>query len=91
MVNNQNQQNRSNRPAPEGNRENPEGENNRGEILNSGHNIDSRQIKNLIKSSLEPLPTDPIPKRIVIDNIEITRDQRRTISINCAVFYETRH
>ena len=91
MVNNHNQQNRSNRPTPGNNRENPEEENNRREILNTGHNIDSRQIKNLIKSSLEPLPTDPIPKRIVIDNIEITRDQRRTVSINCSVFYETRH
>ena len=87
MVNNHN---RSNRPAPADNRNNPEGDNNRREILSSGHNIDSRQIKNLIKSSLEPLPTDPIPTRIVIDNIEISRDQRRTISINCSVFYETR-
>ena len=52
------------------------------------HNINPLTLRNLIKNSLEPLPTDPVPTRIVINNIIITKDSTGGLALSCDVFYE---
>ena len=56
-------------------------------LLSRDHNISPATIRGLIQGSLAPLPVDPIPTRVVIDNIRITLDSRGEIAICCDVFY----
>ena len=56
-------------------------------LLSRDHNISVATIRSLIQGSLAPLPVDPIPTRVVIDNIRITLDDRGEIAICCDVFY----
>ena len=76
-----------------GNLPNPDSTSGRGQggqnirILSRDHNISFATIRSLIQGSLAPLPVDPIPSRVVIDNIRITLDERGEIAICCDVFY----
>ena len=78
---------------PHCNNNNNEGDGNSSRVsigvrLTSNHNIGRGTILELIKSSLEPLQTDPIPERIVIGNIHIYREESGHIAITCEVSYE---
>ena len=53
-------------------------------VVRSRHNIRPQRIIRLIQSSLESAGVDPIPQRIVIDNIVITRQGNR-LRISCTV------
>ena len=51
------------------------------------HNINHDRIKDLIKGSLDPLVVDPVPTKILISNIVITRTAEGVIDISCDVAY----
>ena len=55
--------------------------------LRRDHNIERETILKLIKDALEPLQTDPVPERIVINNIQIFREESGDIAITCEVSY----
>ena len=48
-------------------------------------NFSLAEIRRLIQGSLEPLLVDPIPTRVVIDNIKIFLDSRGELGISCEV------
>ena len=51
------------------------------------HNINHGIVKDLIKGSLDPLIVDPIPSKILISDIVITRSSEGVIDINCDVSF----
>ena len=53
--------------------------------LTKDHNIQPQTIRELIKGALDPLVVDPIPSRIVINDIAITNDGEGRLSIECRV------
>ena len=56
--------------------------------LGSGHGFPQNKILALIKSSLNQIPGDPVPKSIRIENIRITQIGENNLEISCEVFYE---
>ena len=51
------------------------------------HSITHNRLKDLIKGSLDPLVVDPVPSKILISNIVITRTTEGVIDISCDVAY----
>ena len=51
------------------------------------HSFSPNRIRQLIKDSLTPLPTDPIPDTVVIKNIIITQISQSDLEIECEVYY----
>ena len=51
------------------------------------HSINHNRLKDLIKGSLDPLVVDPVPSKILISNIVITRTTEGVIDISCDVAY----
>ena len=56
--------------------------------VTSNHGIDCQALRELIKGALDPLPVDPVPSRIVINNIVITRNEEGGLAFQCEVFFE---
>ena len=54
------------------------------------HSIDHSVIRELLKSSLDPLIVDPVPSGIFIHNIEI-KSINGELSITCDVAFESVH
>ena len=54
----------------------------------SNHGINPQSLRELIKGALDPLPVDPVPSRIVINNIVITKDEEGGLAFQCEVFFE---
>ena len=52
------------------------------------HEANPQAIKDLIKGSLQPLHTDPIPTRIVLNDIVVTKDREGRLALTCNVLYE---
>ena len=52
------------------------------------HNINHSLIRDLIKGALDPLVVDPVPSKVLISNIEITRDLNGLVSIECDVTFQ---
>ena len=53
------------------------------------HNIEPDTIRNLIKEALGPLPIDPVPTRIVLDNIVVTKSSEGNLGLSCDVYFES--
>ena len=68
--------------------------NNTSELLlrvTHNHNIDPQAIRDLIKGALDLLPVDPIPTRILISDIVITRNPTNVqspLELRCQVSYQ---
>ena len=56
--------------------------------IKQGHGLPADRIKNLIKDSLTPIPTDPIPSSILIKDIKITQISASNLEITCEVLFE---
>ena len=56
--------------------------------LTRNHNFPAQRIRQLIQDALVPLPTDPIPSTILINNIVITQIDTDNIEITCDVLFE---
>ena len=56
--------------------------------ITQGHGFPSDRIRNLIRDALTPLPTDPVPKTILIQNIVITQIDATNLEITCDVLFE---
>ena len=54
----------------------------------SNHGINPQSLRELIKGALDPLPVDPVPSRVVIGDIVITRDGEGNLTFSCEVFFE---
>ena len=52
------------------------------------HNINHNLLRDLIKSSLDPMIVDPVPTKIIISDIVITRNSNGLVSIECDVSFE---
>ena len=53
--------------------------------LTDHHNIDPEILRDKIKGALDPLLVDPVPTRIIIDNIIITKDEKGSLTVTCEV------
>ena len=53
------------------------------------HNIEPDTIRNLIKEALGPLPIDPVPTRIVLDKIIVTKTLGGNLGLSCDVYSES--
>ena len=56
-------------------------------IISSNHNIQPDIIRRLLQNSLSQLEVDPIPTRIEISDIVISRDSNEELTITCEVSY----
>ena len=54
-------------------------------VITQSHNIPSDKIRNLIQGSLDLLSVDPIPTRVVVDDIKVFLDSRGELGISCEV------
>ena len=74
------------------NRENQESDNSGDPTVRVVHNhsFDHNLIRELLKSSLDPLIVDPVPSSIFIHNIEI-KNINGELSITCDVAFESVH
>ena len=52
------------------------------------HNLNPQVLRDLIKRALSPLPVDPVPSRVIIDDIVITKDETGGLSFSCEVIFE---
>ena len=55
------------------------------------HNIDPQTIRDLIKGALDPLPVDPIPTKILISNIVVTKNPnsvQNPLELRCQVSFQ---
>ena len=52
------------------------------------HNVNHELIRDLIKGSLDPLVVDPVPSKILIHNIVITRNSGGLVNIECDVCFQ---
>ena len=53
------------------------------------HGFPAHRVRQLILDALTPLPTDPIPKSILITEIKVTQVDVNNLEITCEVYYET--
>ena len=56
--------------------------------LAEGHGFPAERIRQLIKNALDPIPTDPIPKSILLYNIVIKQVGPNNLEISCEVHYD---
>lgn len=56
--------------------------------IKENHGFPAERIRNLIKESLTPIPTDPIPSAIIIRDIKIKEISASNLEITCEVLYE---
>ena len=52
-----------------------------------GHGFPAHRIRELITDALVPIPTDPVPESILIQNIIITQIDATNLEITCEVLY----
>ena len=53
--------------------------------ITNNHGISPRALRELIKGSLDPLLVDPVPSRVVIEDIVVKKDEEGVLSISCEV------
>ena len=46
-------------------------------------------VRALIQGALDPLPVNPVPSRVVIHNIVVTKNREGRLSVTCEVDYES--
>ena len=83
MVSNLNRPNNSEAPNDDQNRQD------RGVRIVRNHNSDHGLIRELLKQALDPLIVDPIPSRVVLNNIDIRKTVEGDLSISCQVYFES--
>ena len=83
MVSNLNRSNNSKAPNDDQNRQD------RGVRIVRNHNSDHGLIRELLKQALDPLIVDPIPSRVVLNNIDIRKTVEGDLSISCQVYFES--
>ena len=83
MVSNLNRSNNSEAPNDDQNQQD------RGVRIVRNHNSDHGLIRELLKQALDPLIVDPIPSRVVLNNIDIRKTVEGDLSISCQVYFES--
>ena len=77
----------NNNGSDRGGRDNQD-DNNRAVRVLVNHNADHDNIRRLIQGALDPLIVDPVPYRVLIDNIVVTREPDGQLAIHCEVAFE---
>lgn len=66
-----------------------QGENNSGTQILFNHNESPEAIRALIQGALGPLPVNPVPTRVVINNIVVAKNREGRLIVTCEVSYES--